>query len=161
MSAIAVMHTMSTHAVKARAIWTGACAWLTKMTRRQSEHCGDQRGLLRAVRNPLVVVTEQDGMDRVLVVQGTEAVVSTAAEQEAERRYPGTARMRFAFVSGWNECESRYRELLEAAREYRDARAELDTATEWYARHRIQSRIDRATGLLWAAAAALDEEGGE
>ncbi len=79
--------------------------------------------------------------------------MSTAAEQEAERRYPGTARMRFAFVSGWNECESRHRELLEAAREYR----EINKSN----RFALTETEALAVSRLLAAAAALDEEGGE
>lgn len=82
--------------------------------------------------------------------------MSTAAEQEADRRYPVSSsgvfwvdvrnrwqaiERRVDFVAGWEECESRHRELLEAAREYRDAH------------HDPQQQILR----LLAAAAALGE----
>lgn len=78
--------------------------------------------------------------------------MSTEAEQEAERRYPltgqfetviGNAFSKLAFEAGWNECESRHRELLEAAREYRNAKE------PWLK----QVALDR----LREAAAALDE----
>ena len=89
--------------------------------------------------------------------------VSTAAEQEAERRYPlgkfgpkkaveQSCRQQ-GFVEGWNECEYRYRELLEMAREYREiSKNDRFALTETEA---------LAVSRLLAAAAALDEEGGE
>lgn len=83
--------------------------------------------------------------------------VTTPAEQEAERRWPHPqhdsethlaserAEKRRTFISGWNECESRYRELLEAAEAYRDA---CNERPPWVAK-----QVDR----LLAAAAALEE----
>ena len=64
--------------------------------------------------------------------------MTTPAEQEAERRYPKTARMRFAFESGAAFERELLWELLEAAREYRDGKV---------------GYLDR----LLAAAAALEE----
>lgn len=101
--------------------------------------------------------------------------MSTAAEQEAERRYPkppeSPSRLgihtveRFAFVAGWNECESRHRELLEAAREYREAEARFRAATAHTLTNqqirKNQREIMGAKARLVDAAAALNEEGGE
>ncbi len=99
--------------------------------------------------------------------------VSTAAEQEAARLYPwGSNTVRGAFVAGWNECESRHRELLEAAREYRDGGKEYDVAwADLQAHFNDPAYSDAVQRAYWkresgetrllAAAAALDEEGGE
>lgn len=84
--------------------------------------------------------------------------VTTSAEQEAKRRWPtaapwtptpaqGQNAMHFAFVSGAEWAESRYRELLEAAREYRDELNEVGIVT----------REDDVVTRLLAAAAALEE----
>ena len=97
--------------------------------------------------------------------------VSTAAEQEAERRYQKpvfqtTQSIQYqreqeterqssvrGFIAGWNECESRHRELLEAAREYREI-SKND-------RFALTGTEALAVSRLLAAAAALDEESGE
>lgn len=88
--------------------------------------------------------------------------MSTAAEQEAEWRYPwGSYTVRGAFVAGWSECESRHRELLEAARVWahrRDEWLQCSTDAEY---DQLESAYERASEALTAAAAALDEEGGE
>lgn len=87
--------------------------------------------------------------------------MSTAAEQEAERRYPESPNMRdsavrqvvslrYGFVQGAAFERERFRELLEAAREYRDA----DRAQD-------EMRFTAAWMSLRAAAAALNEEGGK
>ena len=87
--------------------------------------------------------------------------MSTAAEQEAERRYPESPNMRdsavrqvvslrYGFVQGAAFERERFRELLEAAREYRDA----DRAQD-------EMRFTAAWMSLRAAAAALNEEGGD
>ena len=90
--------------------------------------------------------------------------VSTAAEQEAERRWPETEPAylnrgmvshdirdrRDAFEDGAEWALEPYRELLEAAREYRDA----DRAQD-------EMRFTAAWMSLRAAAAALNEEGGD
>ena len=94
---------------------------------------------------------------------------STAAEQEAKRRsgWVASPGRRHVFEDGFTQgaewALEPYRELLEAAREYKTARAELDRAgnADYYLRLRLQTRVDRATGYLWAAAAALNEEGGK
>lgn len=91
--------------------------------------------------------------------------MSTAAEQEAKRHYPfaqgwelGSRR---GFIDGWNECESRHRELLEAARVWahrRDEWLQCSTDAEY---DQLESAYERASDALMAAAAALNEEGGE
>ena len=85
--------------------------------------------------------------------------MSTAAEQEAERLYPTDGMHpespdyiralddRVTFISGAEWALAPYRELLEAAREYRDA----DRAQD-------EMRFTAAWMSLRAAAAALNEE---
>ena len=82
--------------------------------------------------------------------------MSTAAEQEAERLWgllideSGPS----AFLLGWTEAEKYYRELLEAAREYREARGRsLELGS-------FEQENDAGDRLL-TAAAALNEEGGD
>ena len=91
--------------------------------------------------------------------------VSTAAEQEAERRWPETEPAylnrgmvshdirdrRDAFEDGAEWALEPYRELLEAAREYRNELTEVG----------IVIREDDSVTRLLAAAAALNEEGGK
>lgn len=83
-------------------------------------------------------------------------MVSTAAEQEAERRYPAyPLALRRNFVEGVEWSESRYRELLEAAvRDYRANRRALLDSKEWADLTEWVAAADR---LLLAAAAALEE----
>lgn len=85
--------------------------------------------------------------------------MTTPAEQEAERRYPAyPLALRRNFVEGVEWSESRHRELLEAAREYRDACDKVRDARaftdEWYAAAGVR---DDAEDRLLAAAAALEE----
>ena len=81
---------------------------------------------------------------------------STAAEQEAKRRSGRVASpgRRHVFEDGFTQgaewALEPYRELLEAAREYRDA----DRAQD-------EMRFTAAWMSLRAAAAALNEEGGD
>ena len=94
--------------------------------------------------------------------------MTTPAEQEAERRYPKTARMRFAFESGAAFEREQLRELLEAAREYRDGMREYEVAWEELQGHftdpayatAIQNaywKHESGKVRLLAAAAALEE----
>ena len=93
--------------------------------------------------------------------------MSTAAEQEAERRYPESPNMRdsavrqvvslrYGFVQGAAFERERFRELLEAAEAYLDARTKARPGDDdaWYV-------VAVEANRLLAAAAALNEEGGK
>ena len=89
--------------------------------------------------------------------------MTTSAEQEAERRYPVvtydlppyadmfSTMARRHFVEGVEWSESRYRELLEAAREYREALMVNMLGPQ------AGNRRGEAANRLLAAAAALEE----
>ena len=84
--------------------------------------------------------------------------MTTPAEQEAERRYPQTARMRFAFESGAAFEREQLRELLEAAREYRGNPSAQLEADELGLVGPATCAEDEIIGRLLAAAAALPGE---
>ena len=77
--------------------------------------------------------------------------VTTPAEQEAERRYQSVfaSRDQATFVAGAEWALEQHRELLEAAREYREARRKH--LKGWIA----YAEVERVASRLLAAAAVL------
>ena len=102
--------------------------------------------------------------------------MTTPAEQEAKRRYPVSSSgvswvdvrnrwqavaRRVDFVAGWEAAESRHREILEAAREYREADVALNLSrSSEQAYPRLHFNRAAALDALAAAAAALPKQEG-
>ena len=95
------------------------------------------------------------------------------AEAEAERRYPVvtydlppfadmfSVMARRHFIEGWGAALEQYRELLEAAGEYRDADADDSDGYAWENFWLTSKQAQAVTRLLAAAAALPKQEGGE